>query len=185
VDILLTTEHLTLRRFTAADVDELVVLYQDPEVVRYITGGTPIPREVVETETLPRFLSYYRRFSHLGYWAAEERVNGAFVGWFELVPVEDDHPEEVELGYRLARWAWGHGYATEGCRALVRLAFTDLGVQRIVATTMVINAASRRVLEKAGLHYVDTVHKAFDDPIDGAEHGDVDYALDRADWDHC
>lgn len=171
-----------LRRFTAADADDLVALYSDPQVMRYITGGQATPREVIETETLPRFLGYYRRFARLGYWAAEERASGAFVGWFELVPLEDAHPEEVELGYRLAPSAWGKGYATEGSRALVDLAFTEIGVQRVVATTMAVNTASRRVLEKVGMNYVETVHQAYADPIDGAEHGDVSYALDRSDW---
>jgi hypothetical protein len=54
----------------------------------------------------------------------------------------------VALGYRLRRSAWGHGYATEGARALVRRAFTELGVGRVVATTMAVNVRSRRVLEK-------------------------------------
>lgn len=54
----------------------------------------------------------------------------------------------VSLGYRLRASAWGRGYATEGARALVRRAFTELGVSQIVATTMAVNTASRRVLER-------------------------------------
>ena len=80
------------------------------------------------------------------------------------------------------RGAWGRGLATEGARALVRLAFTELGTREIVATTMAVNAGSRRVLEKAGLRYARTVHLDWPDPLAGNEHGDVEYRLPRADW---
>jgi RimJ/RimL family protein N-acetyltransferase len=57
-----------------------------------------------------------------------------------------------------------------------------LGVREIVATTMAVNAGSRRVMEKAGLRYVRTVHLDWPDPLDGNEHGDVEYLLLRAGW---
>jgi len=91
-------------------------------------------------------------------------------------------PSDVELGYRLLPSAWGRGLATEGARLLVRRAFADLGVHRVVATTMAVNVASRRVLEKAGLRHVDTFFADWPDPIPGAEHGDVVYALTRQEW---
>lgn len=78
--------------------------------------------------------------------------------------------------------AWGHGYATEGARALVRLAFTVLGAERVVATTMTVNARSRRVLEKAGLSLVRTFFAPWPEYLEGAEHGDVEYAVSRQDW---
>jgi RimJ/RimL family protein N-acetyltransferase len=95
----------------------------------------------------------------------------------------DRHQTGVaSLGYRLRRSAWGEGYATEGARALVRLAFTGLGVREVVATTMAVNTGSRRVLEKAGLRYARTVHLDWPEPLDGNEHGDVEYRLLREEW---
>lgn len=179
---LVETERLVLRQFTAADVDDLVELDADPEVMRFITGGRATARQVVEDEILPKFLHYYRQFDGLGFWAADERITGRFVGWFELRPLDDAHPEEVELGYRLLRSSWGKGYATEGSRALVDKGFNDFGVQRVVATTMTINARSRRVMEKVGLTYLRTFHESWPDKIEGAEHGDVEYVLTKADW---
>jgi RimJ/RimL family protein N-acetyltransferase len=88
----------------------------------------------------------------------------------------------AELGYRLRVSAWGRGYATEGARALVRRAFTGLAVTRLVATTMAVSTRSRRVLEKAGLEYLRTVHLDWPDPLPGTEHGDVEYQLHRDDW---
>ena len=104
------------------------------------------------------------------------------MGWFEFYPREDAGPEEVELGYRLRSSAWGKGYATEGSRALISKGFTELGVQRVVAETMAVNSASRRVMEKAGLRYVRTFHQEWPERIEGDELGDVEYALTRVDW---
>jgi RimJ/RimL family protein N-acetyltransferase len=61
-------------------------------------------------------------------------------------------------------------------------AFRETDVQRIVANTMTVNAGSRRVMEKAGLRYLRTYHEHHDEPVDGAEHGEVEYALTRAEW---
>ena len=182
MQIFLETDRLVLRRFIESDVDNLLDLDGDPEVMRFITGGKPTPRDVIRNETLPRFLHSYERFEGFGVWAAIERSTGEFVGWFEFYPWKDVGPDEVELGYRLRRSAWGKGYATEGSRALIRKGFTELGVQRVVAETMTVNAASRRVMEKAGLTYVRTFHQEWPERIEGDEHGDVEYALTKADW---
>jgi RimJ/RimL family protein N-acetyltransferase len=179
--VFLETERLVLRRFTEADADNLLDLHGDPDVMRFITGK-PTPRGVIRDETLPRFLRYYERFEGLGYWAAIEKSTGEFLGWFHILPQEGGGPDEVELGYRLRRSAWGKGYATEGSRALIRKGFTELGVRRVVASTMAVNTASRGVLEKAGLTLARTFHQSWLDPIEGAEHGEVEYALTKADW---
>ena len=180
--VLLETERLVLRRFTEADVDYLCDLDGDPEVMRFVTGGEPTPRDKIRDDTLPRFLRAYERFEGFGVWAAIERATGEFVGWFEFYPPEGRGPEEAELGYRLRRSAWGKGYATEGSRALIQKGFTELGVRRVVAKTMAVNAASRRVMEKAGLTYVRTFHQQWPQRIEGHEHGDVEYALTKADF---
>ena len=182
MQIFLETDRLVLRRFIESDVDNLLDLDGDPEVMRFITGGKPTPRDVIRNETLPRFLNAYERFEGFGVWAAIERSTGEFVGWFEFYPWKDAGPEEVELGYRLRRSAWGKGYAREGSRALIRKGFTELGVRRVVAETMAVNTASRRVMEKAGLRYVRTFHQEWPWRIEGEEHGDVEYALTKADW---
>ncbi len=182
MQVFLETERLVLRRFTEADVDDLFDLDGDPEVMRYLTGGRPTPRDVIRDDILPRFLRYYERFEGFGFWAAIERSTGEFLGWFHFRPPEGSGLDEVELGYRLKRSAWGKGYATEGARALIRKGFAELGVRRVFAQTMAVNTASRRVMEKAGLAHVRTFHEDWTDPIEGAEHGEVEYALTKADW---
>jgi RimJ/RimL family protein N-acetyltransferase len=182
MQVFLKTDRLVLRRFTEADVDNLCDLDGDPEVMRFLTGGKPTPREVIRDETLPRLLHYYERFTGFGFWAAIEKSTGEFLGWFEFRPPEGGGPNEVELGYRLRKSAWGKGYATEGSRALIRKGFTELGVRRVVAETMAVNIGSRRVMEKAGLTLVRTFHQSWPDRIEGAEQGDVEYALGKANW---
>ena len=185
MDVFLTTEHLTLRPFTADDLDNLVALDSDPGVMRFLTG-TPTPREVIESETLPGFLSAGDADPRFGAWAAQERGTGAFVGWFQLRPpqwpLESAGSADAELGYRLRTTSWGKGYGSEGSTALIHKAFTDLGLDRVVATRMAVNIASRRVMEKAGLQHVRTFHVSFPEPLPGTEHGEVEYALTRAEW---
>ena len=144
---LLESQRLRLRQFTPADADHLFHLDNDPEVMRYINGGTPTSRETIQNDILPGFCHYDR---HFGVWAAEAKTTGEFLGWFSLRPTNDSQTESA-LGYRLNRTAWGQGYATEGAQALIDLSFTAWGLQRIVATTYEENLASRRVMEKAGM----------------------------------
>jgi RimJ/RimL family protein N-acetyltransferase len=128
MQIFLETERLVLRQFTEDDVDSLVELDGDPDVMRFINGGRPTPRQEIENDVLPTFLDYYERFPGYGFWAAVEKSAGRFVGWFHFRPAERAHPDEIELGYRLRKSAWGKGYATEGSRALIQKGFAELGV---------------------------------------------------------
>lgn len=189
----LETERLVLRRVTAADVENLLALDGDPEVMRYLEPRVKT-RAQIEAEVLPVFLGRHQRYQDFGCWAADTRRGGDFVGWFGLRPVRPteaaivDWPDAppgggvAEIGYRLRRSAWGRGYATEGARALVRRAFTELGVREVVATTMAVNKRSRAVMAKAGLRYARTVHLTWAEPLDGNEQGDVEYRLRREDW---
>ena len=180
--VFVETERLRLRRLTSGDVDNLTELDSDPQVMRFINGGRATPRDEIENDVLPALLSHYERYSGLGFWAVEEKSTGGFVGWFHLRPAEGAPAGEVELGYRLRRSAWGNGYATEGSRALIDKGFAELGVERVVASTMVVNAASRRVMEKAGLRFVRIFRQPWPDYIEGEEEGDVEYALLRSEW---
>jgi RimJ/RimL family protein N-acetyltransferase len=192
MQVFLETERMLLRRFTAVDADNLVDLDSDPEVMRYLSGGTPTPRGVIESVILPRFLDSYGRRAGFGYWAAIDKATDGFIGWFGFNSPDRSDLTVVELGYRLRRAVWGRGYATEGSRALIRTGFTNLGVRRVVATTYEHNRASRRVMEKLGMKLVRrfrltpeemqspaTFAGASQDVWEGE---DVEYALDREDW---
>ena len=112
----------------------------------------------------------------------EEKSTGDFVGWMHFRPGADHADDEPELGYRLRRSSWGKGYAAEASVALIDKGFTELGVRRVVAQTMVAHKGSRRVMEKSGLRPIRTFHQDWPDPIPGDELGDVEYAITREEW---
>lgn len=181
--ILLETERLRLRRFVPSDLDRLVELDADPEVTRYTSYGEPTPRERYEREILPRWFAYYENTPLIGYWAAESRADGEFLGWFHLRPDRFDEGEQ-ELGYRFRRAAWGRGYATEGGRALLAHGFGAVGATKVSARTLARNMGSRRVMEKCGLVYErDFVWP--EDVLAGRteeERAGVKYSITRPQW---
>ena len=185
MQVFLETERLLLRRFTEDDVENLVELDSDREVMHFINGGRATPRGEIENDVLPTYLSLYERYAGFGFWATEEKSTGRFIGWFHFRPAQGAPPGEVELGYRLRRSAWGKGYATEGSRALIDKGFAEFGVERVVAFGMVVNVASTRVMEKAGLGFVRIFHQPWPDYIEGEEEGDVEYALLRSEWEQA
>jgi RimJ/RimL family protein N-acetyltransferase len=180
--IILETPRLVMREFTEDDVDNLFDLNSDPEVMRYLTGGRPTPREEIRDRIIPFHLAVYDRLDRLGTWAAESTASGEFLGWFHFRPGPGRDITNIDLGYRLRRRAWNKGYATEGSRALISMGFTGLGVGRVFAHTMTVNTASRRVMEKCGLTLVRTIPYEGADAIEGAEHGEVEYALAKPEW---
>lgn len=179
--VFLETERLVLRHFTMDDVDAVVALDSDPLVRRFVEDGETVGRAAA-AGLIEHSFDLYLRSEVFGFWAATEKPAGTFIGWFHLRPRDDESSGEPELGYRLVSSAWGRGYATEGSRALVDRAFESPGVQRVVAETMAVHTASRRVMEKCGMRLVRTFRADWPVHIPGDEHGDVEYAVSRAEW---
>ncbi|GAA5144647.1 hypothetical protein GCM10023340_12650 [Nocardioides marinquilinus] len=171
----LTTGRLRLRPASEADLPSFEALNGDPEVMRFVLGRAATPEET-RAEWRERLTVRTDAGRGLGYWVGE--VDGAFVGWWSASSFADDDAV-AGLGYRLVRSAWGRGLATEGAMVVRDHAFTVPGVGRVVASTMAVNTGSRRVLEKAGLRHVDTWVGTWDDPLPGAEEGEVEYAAVR------
>lgn len=171
----LQTMQLTLTPCCPADRDDFIALERDPEVMRFLNGGHPVNQE--ESDPDAGFLMPRGTEAHV--WTSRRMTNGAFAGWFCLWPDVDG---SAELGYRLRRAEWGKGLASEGATALVQWGFASAGYDRIVASTMAVNHASRRVMEKLGMRYLRTVHADWPDPIPGSEEGEVWYEVMRAEW---
>ncbi len=180
----LRTERVTLRPFAPSDADLLVELDSDPAVMRYLSGGEPTAPELVRERDLPSVLAGYDRWAgRFGLFAAYETAGGAFLGWFCLRPERDGPLDEVELGYRLRRAAWGRGYATEVSSALLARAFTDLDVRVVWGATMALNRPSQRVMEKAGMTVAHTLPTPEDMlAVEGAELGGYRYEITREQW---
>jgi RimJ/RimL family protein N-acetyltransferase len=187
----LETERLVLRRFDGRDVDNLCALDSDPEVMRFISGGVPTPRALIRSKILPWFMSFYRQYEGLGFWAAHEKASGDFIGWFALHPEEGRDPDDLALGYRLRKASWRKGYASEGAQALIDKAFRELGARRVFACTYSQNLASRGVMQRCGMRFVRAYRMTADElanaPTSVASDAvwpddDVEYAVDRAAW---
>ncbi len=167
----LDTERLHLRKVLPDDIDHMVALDSDPEVMRYINGGTPVPRRVYEEGLMDR-MTAWGPDDPVGFHSAF--LDGRFVGWFHLRPsIAGEH---LELGYRLAREVWGQGLATEGSRALVALAFDALDQPMVDACALPGNVASQRVMHKLGMRYHhDMAHPRSSDVVRL-------YRIHRAEW---
>lgn len=185
------TQRLRLRPLGTDDLDALVELDSDPEVMRWLSGGTATPREFLEEVVLPGFLDLDPGRPWLGAWAIEDR-DGAFLGWVSLRPSRPEVPTSATLGYRLRRAAWGRGFATEAARAVLARAFEAGDLALVEATVYEANSASRRVLEKLGLREAGRGAMTPDDlaAVDtfqatsgGVWEGDdIVYRIERAAW---
>ncbi len=178
------TDRLLLVPLADRHLELEVELDSDPAVLRYISGRAPTREEVVGSHATRMALG--RKVPGLGFWIASTRDGDEFVGLMMLPPAhgpdQPDDPTVADLGYRLVRRCWRQGLATEASRALLRHAFETVGMRRVIAQTMAVNAASRGVMTAAGLRYVRTYHPEFDDPLPGSEWGEVEYEMTREDW---
>ena len=147
----------SLRKLTEDDGDNFFLMDNDDDVLKYTSETSLESIYAYKLKLRETYLPFYDRHANFGFWAAEERVSGSFIGWFCLHPAVEAGEaasllkfgdDDFEIGYRLRRYAWGKGYATEVTRALVTWAFSELGVKSIVATTSSANLASIRVCWK-------------------------------------
>jgi RimJ/RimL family protein N-acetyltransferase len=156
--------------------DDVVALNADTEVMRYLDHGRPMTPARVLAEEMPRLMAHNGRADRLGSWVARDRGTGNFLGWFMITPV-DEPLRNVELAYRLRRKAWGRGYDIEGMLCMIEIA-RAAHVSTVIATMMAVDVVSRRLMEKAGLHLVQTSVSETTGPTTAAARREVDYALD-------
>jgi RimJ/RimL family protein N-acetyltransferase len=155
----ITTERLIMRGWREADLAPWAAMNADPEVRRYV--GPLLTFEQAAAWVL-NYQDDLDRYG-FGFWAVEIRASGEFIGFTGLKTVDQEMPfSGVELGWRLARPTWGHGYATEAGLAALRYGFGTMGLPEVVAVTMARNVRSQAVMRRIGM----TTDPAedFDDP---------------------
>lgn len=155
----LRTERLLLRAWRPDDRDPYAALNADPVVMEHF----PAPLTRAESDAhVDRVLAAFAEHGW-GLWAVEVPGEADFIGFVGLAIPRFEAPFTpcVEVGWRLARSAWGRGYAPEGAMEALRFAFDDLGLDEVLSFTAVGNAKSRRVMEKIGLTH---------DPADDFDH---------------
>ena len=144
---MIRTERLILRRWRDSDREPFAAMNGDPAVVEHLQG--PMSRERSDG-FVDRIEAHWEEHGW-GLWAVEVPGVAPFIGYVGLWPADHVAPGMVEVGWRLAREHWGHGYATEAARALAGWALSDDRVTRVVATCEATNTPSIRVLEKIGM----------------------------------
>lgn len=140
---------MLLRRWRAADRAPFAALNADPDVMRWF----PAPLTRAESDALAAGIEDDLACQGWGLWALEDRATGRFIGFTGL-----DRPTfaapftpAVEVGWRLARAAWGRGFATEAGRAAIAFGFDELALDEIISFTAVGNARSRAVMVRLGM----------------------------------
>ncbi len=157
----LHTDRLLLRRLRPADRAPFARLNADPEVMRWF----PSPLSRRQSDELAGRIEAGSDERGWGLWALEQRASGRFLGIAGLSPVTFDAPfaPAVEIGWRLAREAWGGGFATEAGLAATACAFGELGLGELVSFTVAGNVRSRAVMER--LRFAHDPAEDFDHPL--------------------
>jgi RimJ/RimL family protein N-acetyltransferase len=145
----LRTHRLLLRQWRDTDLDPWAAMNADPEVMEHFPS-------VMTREESAAFMTRIRAaIDHRGWglWAVSVVDGAPFIGFIGLQPVVDPvmPVNGVEVGWRLARSAWGHGYASEGARAALAYAFEELSLPEVISFTSTTNERSQAVMRRIGL----------------------------------
>lgn len=155
----LRTERLLLRGWRPEDREPWAAMNADPEVRRFF--ASTLTREESDA-AIDRLVQHHEEHGFT-FWAVEVPGVAPFIGFIGLIhtPFEDHFTPAVEIGWRLAREHWGHGYATEGAREALRYGFECLGLEEIVSFAVEDNWRSRAVMDRIGMTH---------DPADDFDH---------------
>lgn len=150
------SKRLAARRLVESDYEQLHAMHRDERIMKTLGG---VRSEEETREFVRQSLEHWDRHGY-GLWILSDRETGAFAGRAGLRSMPVDGRPEVELHCALVPEFWGKDYATEIGRALVRLGLERLGLESIVAFTLITNLASQRAQEKIGFLYEkEFIHK--------------------------
>jgi ribosomal-protein-alanine N-acetyltransferase len=147
--MILATPRLRLRPWRESDLEPFAALNADPRVMEHF----PSPLARGESDAVAGRIMEAMQSQGWGLWALEVVGGEPFIGFTGLaVPGFEAHFTPcTEVGWRLARSAWGHGYATEAARAALAFGFGELGLAEIVSFTTAANTRSAAVMERLGM----------------------------------
>jgi RimJ/RimL family protein N-acetyltransferase len=152
------TARLVMRRWRDSDRDAYAAMNADPVVMRYFPATLD---RATSDASVDRIESLFDK-QGFGLWALEIAATAEFIGFTGLNPMPDGIPGSggMEVGWRLARDAWHHGYATEAAAAAVDVGFNGAGLDQIWSMTAVLNLPSQAVMRRLGM----TLYAHFDNP---------------------
>jgi RimJ/RimL family protein N-acetyltransferase len=155
----LRTDRLLLRGWRESDLEPWAAMNADPEVREHF------PELLTREQSAASMARFQEELDQRGYgwWAVEVQATGEFIGFAGLDPVDEEMPfTGVEIGWRLARSAWGHGYATEAALAILAFGSDTLALPEILAMTSTTNLRSQAVMRRIGMTHDPA--DDFDDP---------------------
>ncbi len=147
---MIETERLILRAFVEADREPWAAMNADPEVMRHF----PATLSRAEADAVIERVNGKIAASGVGFWALERKADGQFLGFAGLNCIAHENLPifgQWEVGWRLARHAWGQGYASEAGRAALAHGFGKMGLERILAYTAITNTPSEAVMQRLGM----------------------------------
>ena len=147
--IILETPRLILRHLVLDDLDELFKSYSDPEIRKYYPEGVLTLAET--KEELEWFLNGHPEHPELGLWATVHKETGKFIGRCGLLAYEIDGKSEIEISYMLNKSFWHQGLATEAAEGIMKYAFDELQLSRLICLMHPDNIPSQRVAERIGM----------------------------------
>ncbi len=147
------TSHLTLRPLKDADAGVLHRIYQSEGVLRYFPNPIPPTLEKVQ-RFIARQQVHWEKYGY-GDWGVVPGCESEIIGWAGLQYLPE--LDETEVGFLLGRPFWGKGYATEGALASLQFGFEHYSLDHIIALVHPDNLASRRVIEKCGMSYMENL----------------------------
>ena len=153
-EILIETERMLITEFNAAYDVGMFELDSDKEVHQFL-GNKPF-KNIEQSRDLIGFIQQQYIENGIGRWAILDKATREFVGWTGFKWIRETinhHSNYYDFGYRLKRKFWGKGYATEASMEVLRTAFGEWGLEKVVAIAREENRASTRVMEKIGMIY--------------------------------
>jgi ribosomal-protein-alanine N-acetyltransferase len=177
----LHTERLLLRRWTGADRGPLAAINSDPAVMRF--RFAPLSRQ--QSDDMIDEIETCFEENGFGLWALERCSDRRLLGFAGLAVSDFGAPfcPAIDIGWTLAKEAWGHGYATEAATASLAFAFGDLHLSEVVAHTTILNQPSQAVMRRLGM-----THDPADDfdgpwyPVGHPRRRFVLYRINESEW---
>lgn len=169
---MITVNDSTRLRYTLIAEEHKELLFeldQDPDVMKYINGGKTTTREELDTIFIPRLNAYRNPQKGWGLWAVHTKEDNAYLGWVLVRPLHffDENTateyNNLELGWRFKKAAWGKGYGTEAAQAVCNAVSQPDEVTKVCALAEKENIGSTRIMEKLGMTFIKNI--IYKDPL--------------------
>ncbi|QBG35790.1 GNAT family N-acetyltransferase [Litorilituus sediminis] len=157
------SERLSFRLFDQNDGKLLWQLDQDPEVMKYVSGGKINTMDDINTIFLPRMAKYTNPEQGWGIWQVSDKSTQEYLGWILVRPMEffnEDaaikaaHEKDIELGWRFFQKTWGKGYASEAAMAIKDALIAQTNIDYLSAIAVEENLGSINIMKKLGMKFI-------------------------------